>query len=83
MDKLPIDTSMKNAYIVMELDLSAKHQQQPTKSFGIKTCALIGIETLLALKEPHKKGYVHRDIKANNFVIPLTSYWKHHIVILD
>lgn len=39
------------------------------KKFSISTVLQIGIQIIYRLEAIHKKGFVHRDIKANNFMI--------------
>ena len=44
--------------------LMARH-----KKFGLKTVLYIGIETIKILRWIHSKGYLHRDLKPDNFTI--------------
>jgi len=39
------------------------------KKFDISTVALLGLEIVKLLESLHKTGYIHRDIKPNNFLI--------------
>lgn len=39
------------------------------RKFGLKTVILIAIEMLKILKYIHSKGYIHRDLKPDNFTI--------------
>ncbi|ARR74995.1 hypothetical protein SAGO17_0076 [Mimivirus AB-566-O17] len=39
------------------------------KKFGLKTVILIGIEMLKIMRYIHSKGYIHRDMKPDNFTI--------------
>ena len=44
----------------------------PGRRFRIETAVRLGIQMFNRIRELHKKaGYVHRDIKLNNFVIAL------------
>jgi serine/threonine protein kinase len=58
-------------FLVMELlgesleDLVQAHG----KKFSVSTVLQIGIQIIYRLEAIHKKGFVHRDIKANNFMI--------------
>lgn len=46
-------------------DLFEKHDRK----FSISTVFQIGIQIINRLEAIHRKGFVHRDIKANNFMI--------------
>lgn len=39
------------------------------KKFSLATTLNIGIQIITRLEQIHRKGFVHRDIKANNFMI--------------
>lgn len=39
------------------------------KRFSLATTLNIGIQIITRLEQIHRKGFVHRDIKANNFMI--------------
>jgi serine/threonine protein kinase len=39
------------------------------KKFTVPTMINIGIQLITRLEQIHRKGFVHRDIKANNFMI--------------
>ncbi|EAY06068.1 CK1 family protein kinase [Trichomonas vaginalis G3] len=59
-------------YLVMEI-LGASLQNMraiaPRKRFSMYTTLRIALESLIAIEEFHKHGYVHRDIKPGNFLI--------------
>lgn len=40
-----------------------------SKSFSLATTLAIGLQLVTRLEQIHRKGFVHRDIKANNFMI--------------
>jgi len=40
-----------------------------SKRFTISSTYNIGIQIITRLEQIHRKGFVHRDIKANNFMI--------------
>jgi casein kinase 1 len=40
-----------------------------SKSLSLATTLTIGIQIITRLEQIHRKGFVHRDIKANNFMI--------------
>ncbi len=39
------------------------------KVFKLPTCFHIAIQIIFRLEQMHKKGFVHRDLKANNFMV--------------
>jgi len=39
------------------------------KKLSLSTTVNIGIQIITRLEQIHRKGFVHRDIKANNFMI--------------
>ena len=43
--------------------------QAHSKKFSLSTVFQIGIQIIDRLEALHRKGYLHRDIKANNFMI--------------
>lgn len=43
--------------------------QAHNKKFSVSTVLQIGIQIIDRLEAIHKKGFVHRDIKANNFMV--------------
>ena len=43
--------------------------EQQERRFSISTVFQIGIQIINRLEAIHRKGFVHRDIKANNFMI--------------
>jgi serine/threonine protein kinase len=45
------------------------HRRPSDKRFTISTTLNIGIQIITRLEMIHRKGFVHRDIKANNFMM--------------
>lgn len=39
------------------------------RKFSVSTILQIGLQIVNRLEAIHKKGFVHRDIKANNFMV--------------
>jgi serine/threonine protein kinase len=52
------------------------------KSFSIKTVLMIAIQVLNRIEELHSKGYIHRDIKPDNFLIGIGKK-KSRIFMID
>lgn len=50
---------------VSDLVLSCRFSE---KHFSLATTLQIGIQIITRLEQIHRKGFVHRDIKANNFM---------------
>lgn len=44
------------------------NKQSSEKHFSLSTTLQIGIQIITRLEQIHRKGFVHRDIKANNFM---------------
>jgi serine/threonine protein kinase len=59
--------------IVMDLlGPSLENLVKKKKQFRLKTIILLTIQLIDIMKSVHNKGYIHRDIKADNFVIDNT-----------
>ena len=43
-------------------------KRRSDKYFSLSTTFQIGIQIISRLEQIHRKGFVHRDIKANNFM---------------
>jgi serine/threonine protein kinase len=43
-------------------------EKRSSKSFSLATTLTIGAQIVTRLEQIHRKGFVHRDIKANNFM---------------
>ncbi|KRZ02705.1 Tau-tubulin kinase 1 [Trichinella zimbabwensis] len=59
-------------YIIMELaskSVAKLLQQCPMKKFSLSTSAYFAYNFVEALKEFHKAGFLHRDVKPGNFII--------------
>ena len=52
------------------------------KSFSVKTVLMIGIQVLNRIEELHNAGYIHRDIKPDNFLIGIGKK-KSRIFMID
>ena len=50
----------------MNLAKAKRHLEQ---SYNLRVAILILIEMLISVQEVHDKGYIHRDVKASNFVL--------------
>ena len=58
-------------FIVMDLlgiNL-AKARRCLEQRYDLKIAISILIEMVIAVKEVHKRGFIHRDVKASNFVL--------------
>lgn len=81
------DTKDRKAYffIVMQLvgkSLNDLKNARPHKVFSIATALGVAHQCLEGVEEMHKHGYVHRDLKPQNYACGLGSE-KHLIYILD
>lgn len=43
--------------------------QWSSQKFQLRTTAVLGIQMLERLEALHKQGYIHRDVKPDNFLI--------------
>ena len=63
-------------YIIMELlgpSLDAIRKILPAKRLSLQSTILVGLQTINIIKAFHMKGFVHRDIKASNFLLKQKS----------
>jgi serine/threonine protein kinase len=76
-----IQTEDYNIMFMELLDSSLEDQYNNSgRNFTLETVLKIGIDILKLIKDVHKQGYIHRDIKPNNFMINLN---KNKIYIMD
>lgn len=71
-------------YFVMDLfgpSLSSCRSSSPGKRFTLRHTLFLAQRTLLAIRAVHRRGVVHRDIKASNFLIK--PYAKSPLYLLD
>ena len=64
-----IETSQSNIMVMELLDKSLEYLFNQKKKFTNRTVFLLGIEITNLLRTLHNIGYIHRDIKPNNFMI--------------
>ena len=65
------DQECDSFYIVTELlgqDINKLLLKCEGKKFRVETAIKIGLEMFIRIRDMHKKGYIHRDIKLSNFV---------------
>lgn len=63
-------------YLLMDLlgsDLDHVMQQMPKKCFTVSCTAFLAQKMITLLERMHSKGFVHRDLKPQNFVLPQCS----------
>ncbi|VDP13097.1 unnamed protein product [Soboliphyme baturini] len=73
-------------YIAMSLvgkNLEDLRRQCPRKRFGVGTTTRLAIQCLDAIQELHNIGYLHRDVKPQNYAIGLHAYDRHKVYLLD
>ncbi|KAH7700723.1 CK1/TTBKL protein kinase [Aphelenchoides avenae] len=73
-------------YIVMQLlsvNISELRKQAPHKRLSKKTCGRIMIQAIAGLRDMHKAGFLHRDVKPGNMCFSLTERTKHRLVLID
>ncbi|PAV60756.1 hypothetical protein WR25_25423 [Diploscapter pachys] len=63
-------------------DLQKLQSQQQGKRFALNTALRIGEQTLAAIRDMHRSGYIHKDISPSNFAIGIDPA-HHTIFILD
>ena len=51
------------------------------KSFSLKTSILLSLQTFNIIKSVHESGFVHRDVKPDNFVIGFGNSHNRNILI--
>ena len=53
------------------------------KRFSLKTVLMIGIQVLNRIEKLHNRGFIHRDIKPDNFLIGVSKKKKGRIFLID
>lgn len=75
-----------NYYIVMDyLGKSFKELREwiQNRKFSLKTVTMLGIQMISRLKDIHRYGYVHRDLKPGNTLIGRSSSTGHVVYLID
>jgi serine/threonine protein kinase len=76
-----IQTEDYNIMFMELLDSSLEDQyNKHNRNFDLPTVLKLGVEIIKLIHQVHKKGYIHRDIKPNNFMIGMN---KNKIYIMD
>lgn len=73
-------------YMAMQLlglDLHKARHAQPTKAFGVRKTAMLGIQMLDAIQDIHEMGYLHCDIKPSNFVLHDSADSDLYVYVID
>jgi len=63
-------------YMVMELlgsNLMHLVKQRPNRQLSLSTVSRLALQMVRAIESLHEQGFVHRDVKASNFVMSLDS----------
>jgi len=71
----PLDRR-KLHYVVMQLlgeNVSSFRKRHPDGKVPVSTARVLALSMLRALQSVHQHGWVHRDVKAANFALPLES----------
>ena len=68
-------------------DIHSQMKRCPNKKFTMKTAVRVALDMFLNIRSFHKMGFIHRDIKMNNFVSELPSKnekdeWQNSKVVL-
>ncbi|CAJ0946201.1 unnamed protein product, partial [Mesorhabditis belari] len=79
-------SGVESRYYIMVVDLLeatfAQLFNYCGKQFSLKTTLMIGIQMVERIEMLHKKGYLHRGIKPENFMIGVNDY-KKRVYIID
>jgi serine/threonine protein kinase len=70
------DKDMDKSILVMDLlgdSLDVKLQKSKSKRMPLKNVILLAIQMIEAIKHIHSTGYIHRDLKPDNFVMDINN----------
>ncbi|CAJ0947763.1 unnamed protein product, partial [Mesorhabditis belari] len=73
-------------YIILQLlsvNLSDLKRASPQQRLSRHTVGRVLVQGIAALREIHKAGYVHRDVKPGNMCFGVTPQSQHRLVLLD